>query len=637
MTHLPSEFNPFDKNSDLDVLISRVKRWNKAKDKSKIQSNLKVLIQEVKQSLKSPHSWSDYLSQYPLVEYIKWVVSITSKQEVEYRKVLLQQIVDQSELKFLPVTASSVISFYLYSQYQDREYKHLSCTDFEMFLKHLEGELEKLHSASLRGDDELCEVNRSAKKNLAEVTFCLFSHLRKSGQKYKELFLITILLFCNYDATNEIFDSALDIAHLEYLCQQLHPLYSKFLELEDSSVKLQTYLFHMVCKMYDDSKVSEAQAFQHFQYLKKALQSDLESQVHVILKRHQLPSGYDWQELQKDLYSLVVEITASKEGDQKLTDVLKSYVDGEFVSENTASAMNIPPDSSQCKFFSLLSAMDLKEMYPQKLCIQQSLVIQEESKGEMKSTSDAKLLPYYIQQKIMMHDLNCRSVLFTDPMVCNLNTSGSDSDSESEDNSDYFGAPTQSLSELEVSNFHPMDTLLSVIYCSDHFLRRRIFTKMSTCQMSLPFLLPDPITKGKPPTLPLFAMRSIVKEFKEKGQGSKEICLVEHKAPIFTFFRLGKTGKSKMLNDVIGIEHKFFFHWNCEGGSNPRHLVDGLAEICWYLPSGKPSDIFQCVIQFLNLRGNATDNLVEIEFLAEITSLSFILVSRIQPPSQVLS
>ena len=593
-------------------LISHVKRWNKAKDKRQIESNLKVLL-EVKQSLKFPRSWSDYLSKEPLQEYIKWVVAITSKGE----KVLLQQIIHQSEMKFIPT--SSDISSYLYSQYQDEE--HLSCTDFEMLLKHLEVELKKLHLASLRGDDELCEVNKSAKKKLAEVTFCLRNHLHKSEQKYKELFLTTMLLFCNYDATNEIFDSALDIARLEYFCQQLHPLYSKFLELEGSSAKSQAYLFHMVCKMYDDSKVSE-EAIQHFQYLEKALQSDLESQVHVILKRHQLPSGYDWQELQKDLYSLVVEeIIFSKGGEQKLTDVLKSSVDGEFVSENTSSSMNIPPDSSH-KLFSLLSAMDLKEMYPQKLSIQQSLVIQEESRGNMKSTSDAKLLPYYILQKIMMHDLNCRSMLFTDPMMYTSDY-GSDSKSDNEGNS---GTLTSKAASKIGSSFHPMDTLLSVIYCSDNFLRCRIFTKMSTCQMSLPFLLPDPITKEKP-TLPLFAMRSIVKECKEKGQGSQEICLVEHKAPVFTFFRLSKTGKSKMLNDVIGTRHDFFFHWNCEGGSNPRHLVDGLAEICWYLPFGKPSDIFQCVIQFLNLRGNATNYPVEMEFLAEIASLSFILVS----------
>ena len=619
MTHLPLEFSPFEtfsSYSDLDVLITRIKRWNKAKDKSQIQSNLNVLI-KVKQSLESPHSWSDYLSQEPLVEYIKWVVAITSKGErqiVDDNKNLLQQIISHSEMKFIPT--SSDISSYLYPQYQDQE--HLSCTDFEMFLKHLEVELKKLHSALLRGDDELSEVNKSAKKKLAEMTFCLRNHLHKSEQKYKEFFLTTMLMFCNYDATNERFDSALDIAHLEYLCQQLHPLYSKFLELEDNPVKSQAYLFHMVCEMYSNLKVNKAQAFQHIHHLKKALQSDFQSQVHVILKRHQLPSAYEWQELQKDLYSLVVEeITVSKDSEQNFTDVLKSAVDGKVVSESTSLSMNISPDNSH-KFFSLLSAIGLKDMYPQQLSIQQSLVIEEESKGDMKSTSDARLLPYYILQKVMMHDLNCRSVLLTDP------TSDSDSDS----NSDTFVTPPQSISELEgITNntFHPMDILISIFHCSDNFLRRSIYTKLSTCQMSLPLLLPDPITKGKP-TLPLFAMRSIVKECKEKGQGSQEICLVEHKAPIFTFFRLSKNGKSKMLNDVIGSKHDFFFHWNCEGGSNPRHLVDGLAEICWYLPSGKPSDIFQCVIQFINLRGNATDNLVEMEFLAEITSLSFILV-----------
>jgi len=49
-----------------------------------------------------------------------------------------------------------------------------------------------------------------------------------------------------------------------------------------------------------------------------------------------------------------------------------------------------------------------------------------------------------------------------------------------------------------------------------------------------------------------------------------------------------KRSKSKIINEVIS-ESKldFFFHWDCEGGIADQLFIDGMAELCCYLPSGK--------------------------------------------------
>ena len=78
--------------------------------------------------------------------------------------------------------------------------------------------------------------------------------------------------------------------------------------------------------------------------------------------------------------------------------------------------------------------------------------------------------------------------------------------------------------------------------------------------------------------------------------------IVDCKTPIISFLRFSESemiSRSKMLNDVIGdSEHDFFYRCDCEGGSAKCILVDGLTELCWYLPAGKESDNFSDIVTF---------------------------------------
>ncbi len=64
----------------------------------------------------------------------------------------------------------------------------------------------------------------------------------------------------------------------------------------------------------------------------------------------------------------------------------------------------------------------------------------------------------------------------------------------------------------EVNGVHPVDCLLALILCSDDFLCQDLLSRMAKCQLAIPFLMPDPFTKKL--ILPLWAMRSIIKEWK---------------------------------------------------------------------------------------------------------------------------
>lgn len=184
---------------------------------------------------------------------------------------------------------------------------------------------------------------------------------------------------------------------------------------------------------------------------------------------------------------------------------------------------------------------------------------------------------------------------------------------------------------------HPIDSLLALIICSDPFLQQDLFSRLATCQLAVPFILPDPFTKEL--LLPLWAMRSIKKDWKcvQKIQGENKVVeqtspIIKHPMPIVSFLRLGKhqrrgESKSRILNGVIS-ESPHFFHRDLSGGSSKHVLGEGLVDMCWYLPAGKPDDVFPDAVTFLNLHGDARQHPQQSRFLSQISSMCFVLLSE---------
>ena len=266
-------------------------------------------------------------------------------------------------------------------------------------------------------------------------------------------------------------------------------------------------------------------------------------------------------------------------------------------------------------FMLFLEKLGHAKHFPQKLTLQDALLIRQIEPDHHRGTFDAHKLFYLMLEKIMMSNYECRKVF-----LLKEHCAGDDEDD------DY---------EIAV---HPMDSLFALIHCADDFLRQDLYSKLISCQLAVPLLLPDPVSNTI--IFPLWAMYSIIKQWKCRVQKLEteftfETCdgrVVDCQAPLISFIRFNhplNCSKSKILNSVISdLKQDFFFNHECEGSNVTRQFVDGLVEACWYFPTGEKSDIFSNVITFANLRGNASEHTQQLNFLIVHSDMMFLFLNE---------
>ena len=109
--------------------------------------------------------------------------------------------------------------------------------------------------------------------------------------------------------------------------------------------------------------------------------------------------------------------------------------------------------------------------------------------------------------------------------------------------------------------------------------------------------------------------------------------IVKYPMKIVSFLRIGEVknnsrSKSKIMNEVISDEgHDYFFHYDCSGGQYNCILGDGLVDVCWHLPSLKPTDLSTDPVTFLNLHGDARKHDRQVSFLGQISTLCCLLIT----------
>ncbi|XP_030641483.1 interferon-induced very large GTPase 1-like [Chanos chanos] len=190
---------------------------------------------------------------------------------------------------------------------------------------------------------------------------------------------------------------------------------------------------------------------------------------------------------------------------------------------------------------------------------------------------------------------------------------------------------------VKLAQIHPMDVHMAIFHCSNDFLRQYIFTKLSACQFSLPFLVPNPCTDEV--EFPLWALRHIRKSWQTKIQTASSGCgkyynrqMFNTPVPIVSFIRLGvsdSNSKSQILDGVISEQkHSVFFHRHCKGSTPDSLLMNGVVEIAWYCPGGKEDDVFDDCVAFLNLHGDAAEHPKQLEFLQAVSTVNVLLLSE---------
>ncbi|XP_075879830.1 interferon-induced very large GTPase 1-like [Nelusetta ayraudi] len=208
---------------------------------------------------------------------------------------------------------------------------------------------------------------------------------------------------------------------------------------------------------------------------------------------------------------------------------------------------------------------------------------------------------------------------------------------ETQDDLDLFFNTEEELNESKRSGIHPMDVQMAVFHCSDNFLKQTMITKLSQCQFALPLLVPDPVTMDI--ECPLWTFRPIKKTWKTtqtRDNSSvitmKSMSICQAETPLVSVFRLGSLplSKSQLMNTLINNRHSTFFHRECPGSTKSRHLMEGVAEIAWYCPAGKPNDAFSDCTAFCNLHGDAMLYKQQREILTAKSSVIVVFVPTLK-------
>ncbi|XP_013125596.2 interferon-induced very large GTPase 1 isoform X1 [Oreochromis niloticus] len=282
----------------------------------------------------------------------------------------------------------------------------------------------------------------------------------------------------------------------------------------------------------------------------------------------------------------------------------------------------------------LLRRLNLQDKHQQKMSTADFLKIGPPVK-QGRDTSEKDLALTFLHRLLML-DYRARYIpVRQDNPAVGDSQSVQMSDIEDTDDDDFDALFSESVDSDESKQFHlhPMDVQMAVFHCSDSFLKQNLVTKLSQCQYALPLLVPDPVTKDI--ECPLWTFRQITKTWKKTqikdnshAMTMKTMPICKAETPMVFFFRLGSlpVSKSQLMNTVINDRHSTFFHRNCPGSTKSRLLMDGVAEIAWYCPAGKPNDSFTDCIAFCNLHGDALSFEKQREILTEKSSVTVVLV-----------
>uniref|UniRef100_A0A3Q3W4S4 VLIG-type G domain-containing protein n=1 Tax=Mola mola TaxID=94237 RepID=A0A3Q3W4S4_MOLML len=262
----------------------------------------------------------------------------------------------------------------------------------------------------------------------------------------------------------------------------------------------------------------------------------------------------------------------------------------------------------------LLGKLQLQEKYPQMLTTADFLKIVAPVKQDT-DISEKDLAQIFLQ-RLMLLDYRARHtpVRQDSPEVSQSNPASSYESFETEERAfDAFYNTILDDDKDKQSHVHPMDVQMVVFRCSDNFLKQTMIKKLSQCQYALPLLVPDPVTMDI--DCPLWTM---------------PICKAD--TPMVSFLRLGSpsVSKSQLMNILINSRHNTFFHRECHGSTKSCHLMDGVAEIAWYCPAGKPSDAFTDCTAFCNLHGDALLAEKQRDILTEKSSVNVVLVPTLK-------
>ena len=609
------------------ILNSLLKTQNCAEVSSAaIKAELNSLSQLKNNVIKakcSPQMWPEHILSHPVIEkFLIWVTKLIKEQCLAELKSWIKQIVNPIDLTLMKSDEKHFIIQEIFfdgeSCITDPEIIPLSSEDIFQYLNIVKDVLSLLQT----GNPKTLLTNHSNAPSftyIEELTNYYKAHMEKSKQKHDILLVDTLLITLDYNPEKSTFEVVYEEDFL-YFSTDLDKHVQDYLEISvEDTRKRESFIIRLGIRLaLSHPRKSEmmGRINLYMTYFKKRLGEEFSSQIDNVLERFCTLEGYDIEKILENLPSVSATENA-------LTSELTSLSATVQSTDATAVTIEQPGNNLQ----NMLKYFNIMERYPQKLTFQDAMVIRHEIPiSEIEPTD----LPLVIMNKIMACDKKCRSILI--PCRIPKNEYYVCDNEQSEDSESSDSEPEANNGTDEFYIIHPLDIIMILLHCSNNVLRRELFSKLFSCQIAVPLLLPDAIKSSI--TLLLWPLRSIKKSWKAVDSHgkvhSKNCSIVDHEGAIVSFLKCGahlSKSKSKLLNDVIGSED-IFFHWDLLKEQNCCKIISqGAVELCCYYP-GKKDSTFKDAVIFTNLHGDAVQYPKQVAFIQAISFISCILITK---------
>ncbi|KAI4872593.1 hypothetical protein NFI96_002179 [Prochilodus magdalenae] len=488
--------------------------------------------------------------------------------------------------------------------------RHMS--DLEQVLKNERDHLQNSQSTDAR-KSATCRVTTAVN------SFC--KALDKDSQDELVMLLKTICQLVGYQG--ETFCPILGLKETEFLLNTLPEVHNKYSALRNQSLlKGNAYaLLTMLTVSYKEHDCDEKERLQSYLSLQEEISADIRVAINECLPNN------NWIQLRKKMMSLTGETTEDNMlllQETPVTPQISSEI-APCDKQHFSSSSEITTEPSE-PIKNLILKMGLLEKT--KITVPEVLSITTLSLNENELQTDTELWVYFIN-KLMILDVNCRYVTCEhaqkEHMITDVN----------ED--DFFNFQMESTENVndEENHIHPMDVYMAVFHCTDDLSREHIINKLSTCQFALPLLVPNPFNPGQI-EVPVSALPQIKKTWISRGQSGtvdniepKSGSLFSIPVPVVSFIRIGMSGisKSQIMNYILNQNrHPTFYNRGCSGSTKTCLLLDGVAEMFWYCPSGRQDDHFQNCVAFINLHGDANKHPIQLQLIEEMSSVIVLLL-----------
>ena len=584
-------------------------------------NSLSQLKNKLIETRTSPHVWPEYFLSHSIIEpFLVWVIQVMKRQNLPELTTSIQHIVNPIDLSLMKSDKKYIIQQGIICNTE------FIITDIPLSFKNV---LE--YFCTVKDVFSLLLHNKNPKKSLTnksnassftyieELTNYYKTYMKKVKQKHNILLLETSLISLGYNPEKNKFEAMYEV-DIKYFSTYLDGFVDEYFKISvKDTTKLEAFVIRMGITLalnHPRKAEMKGKINHHIAYIKEQLGEKFSSQINNILESFCTAETYD-------LEAILERLT----GINNLEEVHLS-TDG---SNNTACSMVATSDTAADKHAydnlqNMLKYFNIMKNYNQKLTFKDALVIRHEIPESEIKPSD---LPIITMDKIMACDKKCRSIII--PCRIPKNAYHIYENEESGDNnhnhSDVDSEPDEGNNNKDFCIVHPSDIITILLHCSDNLLRHELFSKLFSCQLAVPLLLPDPIKNSV--TLLLWALRSVKKSWKAVDN-HKNCRIVDHEGAIVSFLKCGnllQKSKSELLNKVVGSED-IFFHWDLLKEQNCWKIISqGVVELCCYYP-GKKDAIFEDAVIFTNLHGDAVRYPKQVTFIQEISSLSCILIKN---------